>query len=312
MPGTHLKIEKHLFGSTDMQTYPLGFGGHELDGVPPEQASRLLNGALDSGLNVIDTAECYGESEELIGHSVGKRRSDYYLFTKCGHVDDGNLGDWLPSTIEMNIERSLKRLRTDYLDLLQLHSCPWQYIQRGDIIEVLQRARQAGKVRYIGYSGDRHNALYAVRSGHFDVLQTTVNIADQEAIDLVIPEARARGMAVIAKRPMANAAWKATSLEQDVVRSNYHARLDTLNYEFLSYGEDIAANIALRFVLSVPGIDVAIVGTSRPERYQSNLTMLREGPLPDAQFTTIRDRWQTATRWRKWLPGSTLGWHAHN
>src|SRR6266498_4356456 len=124
---------------------------------------RLLNTALDDGLNVIDTAECYGLSEEFIGRTVSHRRHEYYLFTKCGHAAGLEFPDWHPRLLEKSIERSLRRLRTDYLDLIQLHSCSQDVLRRGDVISVLQHARQAGKVRYLGYSGDNQNALSALQ-----------------------------------------------------------------------------------------------------------------------------------------------------
>ncbi len=306
-------IEQHCaltkFGSTDMLVCPLGFGGLEIDDSSLEQVSSLLNQALDAGLNVIDTAECYGRSEELIGQAVGKRRSEYYLFTKCGHGDGYDLPDWHPQVLTMSIERSLKRLRTDYIDLLQLHSCPRTYLQHDEVITILQKARAAGKIRYIGYSGDRADALYAISTGYFDTLQTTVNIADQEAIELVIPVARARGMGIIAKHSLANAAWNAPQLPYEPTRFAYWQRLRKLDYAFLAQ-EKTAASTALRFILNVSGVNVVLVGTSRPERYLYNLAALQQGPLPQEQYAAIRTRWNSLTRWRKHLPGSKFGWHA--
>src|SRR2546421_9770584 len=172
--------EKHIFGQTDMQVSTLGFGGQELGNMSDKGASLLVNKTLDAGINVIDTAECYGRSEELIGQAASTRREQYYIFTKCGHTNAGetDLPDWHPHLLERSIERSLRRLQTDYIDLIQLHSCSLQILQQGTVIEVLQRARQAGKVRYIGYSGDREAARYAVTSGAFDALQISINIAD--------------------------------------------------------------------------------------------------------------------------------------
>ena len=183
---------------------------------------RLLNGALDAGLNVIDTAECYINSEELIGQAVAARRSEYFLFTKCGHDKEGD--NWNPNKMAEQIDRSLRRLKTDRVDLLQLHSCTEEQLRQGDVIEVVTRARDAGKTRFIGYSGDSRAALYAVECGVFDTLQISVNIADQEGIDLAIPAAQVKGMGVIAKRPIANAVWKHAT-KPDAYHRSYWDRL---------------------------------------------------------------------------------------
>ena len=108
-----------------MEVSVLGFGGSEIgyQQVAPERVERLLGSALDAGLNVIDTAECYLESEELIGRAVSHRRGDYYLFTKCGHAAGFDLPDWDAHLLAESIDRSLQRLKTDYLALIQLHSC---------------------------------------------------------------------------------------------------------------------------------------------------------------------------------------------
>jgi aryl-alcohol dehydrogenase-like predicted oxidoreductase len=114
-------METRQFGKTDMRVNVLGFGGSEIRGSSLTDVSRLLNSALDAGINVIDTAECYGDSEELIGKAVAERRSDYYLFTKCGHAageDLPDLPDWHPRLLEASIDRSLRRLRTDHIDLI--------------------------------------------------------------------------------------------------------------------------------------------------------------------------------------------------
>ncbi len=301
-------MERRFFGNTDMQVSALGFGGHEIGQSTVEHVSRLLQQALDDGLNVIDTAECYGRSEELIGQAVGHRRDEYYLFTKCGHASGLDLPNWTPRLLEQSIERSLLRLRTDYLDLIQLHSCSEELLRRGEVIAALQRARTAGKVRYIGYSGDRRPALYAVQSGAFDALQTSINIADQEAIDLLLPLARDHHMGVIAKHPIANVAW--FSQRNDSTHRLYRHRLAILNYDFLHGDVDTAVSIALRFTLSIPGVDVAVVGTTNPQRWQQNAGYLAAGPLPEQQVAQIRKRWKAVTWWRQPLPGSKLGWHA--
>src|SRR5262252_10218877 len=104
-------MEKRQLGKTGMQVSVLGFGGSEIgfEGAAAATVARLLHRALDAGLNLIDTAECYMNSEELIGEAVSGRRKDYYLFTKCGHSAGMASEDWAPSSLLQSIERSLRR-----------------------------------------------------------------------------------------------------------------------------------------------------------------------------------------------------------
>src|SRR5690606_18207901 len=107
-------------------------------------------------------------SEELIGKAVAGRRDQFYLFTKCGHEHDADgkqVGAWDTASILNSITRSLKRLQTDRVDLVQLHSCSLDILKRGEVIEALQEARDKGYTRYIGYSGDGEAARYAIDCG---------------------------------------------------------------------------------------------------------------------------------------------------
>ncbi len=286
-------MKKRHLGKTDMHVSVLGFGGAEIgfENVPKKTVEKLLNHALDDGLNVIDTAECYERSEELIGQAVVGRRKDYYLFTKCGHLEGFEHEDWRPSSLLQSIERSLRRLRTDYLDLIQLHSCSEAELRQGDVIEALQRARERGYARYIGYSGDGGAAWYAVECGQFDTLQVSISIADQEAFDLLLPLTRERHIGVIAKRPIANAVWKSKKKPEDDYYYTYWERFRELDYDFLRVDMKNAVATALRFTVSVSGVHTAIVGTTKPGRWAENAAMLAAGPLPAEQFQKIRTRW---------------------
>ena len=296
-------MEKRRLGRTGMDVSVLGFGGAEIgfEGATNQTVEQLLNSALDAGLNVIDTAECYEGSEELIGSTVSRRRDEFFLFTKCGHPRGVGSEDWSIDSILESIERSLRRLQTDHVDLVQLHSCSESVLKKGDVITALQTARDRGYTRFIGYSGDSRAARFAVESGAFDTLQTSINIADQEAIDLTVPLAREKEMGVIAKRPIANAAWKTGHKPIDSYQHTYWDRLKKLDYEFIR-GRSLEHSIshALRFTLSVPGVHTAIVGTTKPERWQQNAKLLEGGALAEAEFAAIRERWDDVAP-RTWV-----------
>jgi aryl-alcohol dehydrogenase-like predicted oxidoreductase len=289
-------MERRRLGQTDMDVSILGFGGSEIgyQRASGRTVARLLGGALDAGLNVIDTAECYEGSETLIGRALGARRAEVHLFTKCGHAGGWSRADWRPASLLSSIERSLRRLATDRVDLIQLHSCTLVQLRRGDVIAALERARERGWVRYIGYSGDGEAARYAIECGRFDTLQTSVSIADQQALDLTLPRARQRGMGVIAKRPLANVAWRYRRKPAESYYQDYWSRLRALDYDFLQ--GDAAVATALRFTLAAPGVHTAIVGTTKPDRWQANAALLSAGPLPAADFERIRARWRQVAK----------------
>ncbi len=297
-------MEQRAFGKTDMRVSVLGFGAAEigLEGTDEATVGRLLGSALDAGLNVIDTGECYGESEEMIGRTVGHRRQEFFLFTKCGHPHGMESGaDWSRASILESIERSLRRLRTDRVDLVHLHSCSEAVLRKGEAIEALQAARAKGHTRFIGYSGDSHAARYAVECEGFDSLQTSINIADQEALELTLPLACEKQIGVIAKRPIANAAWKTGHKPESPYHHTYWERLQKLNYPFLESRDlEKTVGIALRFTLGVPGVSTAIVGTTRPERWAENARLLEGGSLGRDEFQAICERWEEIAP-RTWI-----------
>lgn len=307
-------MEKRMLGKTDMHVGIMGFGGSQIgyEQASQETVSQLLNNALDHGLNAIDTAECYPNSEELIGQAVSGRRAEFYLFTKCGHSDEDRFHDWDPDWLELSVDRSLRRLGTNYIDVLQLHGCSEEILRRGDVIQTIQKIQAKGKVRYLGYSGDGEQAKYAINMKCFDTLQVTVNIADQSAIEDVIPLAQQHQLGVIVKRPIANAAWvnlgehtkrferqiamwkrmgkTAESLVKPA-KVTYEERLLKLDYPF--QGDHLhSMEYALRFALSIPGVHTVMVGTTKSARWLDNYALASKGVLTPEQYEVIREVWK--------------------
>jgi len=280
------------FGSTGMNVSVLGFGGSEIGAAEVDFATvdQILGAALDVGVNVIDTAECYGNSEEKIGKALVGKRDSVYLFTKCGHQSGFGGEDWEPDMLRRTIDRSLQRLNTDYVDLVQLHTCTQEHLEQGDVVRVLLEAKQAGKTRFIGYSGDSFTARYALEMNVFDCLQTSVNVMDQEAIDLTLPLAAEKGIGVIAKRPIANAVMLRTTVAPGSYESEYWDRWQVLDYPELK-GED-PVSIALQFTLAQPAVATAIVGTRRPENFVRNVESLRRTVSSPEIFAALRARWR--------------------
>ena len=289
------------FGGTGLPATPVGFGGapFALLGTPAAESDALLGALLDLGVGLLDTAACYGggKSEEAIGRAIASRRGEYTLVSKCGHrVEEGDGEEWSPTLIAASVDRSLRRMRTDRVDVMLLHSCPLEILERGEALEALRRARDAGKIGFLGYSGDNEAATYAANQPDVAVIETSISIADQRNIDGVLQVARERNLGVLAKRPIANAAWKEPEQQPGFYAdyaSTYHSRLAAMAVTpaDLGYAGDPAtawAEIALRFTLAQPGMHTAIVGTTNPAHVKANIAAAEKGPLPEHQVATLR------------------------
>ena len=280
-------MESRTLGRTGMEVSRLGCGlaaiaQETLDDMRAVERTLLM--ALDRGINFFDTAECYLDSEEMVGRVISRRRAEFFLATKCGHSPDGERGDWTRQGITASIDRSLRRLRTDYVDLIQLHSCDLETLKRGEAIEALLRARQAGKTRFIGYSGDNEMAEWAVESGMFDTCQVSFNLVDQRPRFSLLESARERGVGVIAKRPIANGAWGSPASPTAHLRwgSDYGDEYWRRSQSMASLGPILAAPqdpiaLSLGFVLAHPQVDTAILGTRNPDHMRSNIELVEKG-----------------------------------
>lgn len=302
---------KTRFGRTGFDVTPLGLGAAEIGYLKPqrEQAVKILNLLLDEGVNVIDTAASYETSEEIIGDAVGHRRGQFVLISKCGReVGELKGQDWSASLITETIERSLRRLRTDVLDVMLLHTCEEDTLRKGEALGALVKARQAAKIRFAGYSGDNQAVAYAATLPDVAVIEMSVNIADQANTDLVLPIARKHDVGVLAKRPVANAAWKRTEDQPGFYggyAQPYKERLTKmkLNPDELGFStppELAWPELALRFVLSHAGVHSAIIGTADPENTRRNIEFAKKGALPDNITQKIRGAFKAARGGEQW------------
>ncbi|CAB4244174.1 Aldo/keto reductase [Methylacidimicrobium sp. AP8] len=292
-------------GKTGLRVFPLGLGAAEIGFLDIGQAAaaELLHFAVDHGVNVIDTAAAYKTSEERIGKALGPRRRQCVLVSKCGWGEGGedDPASWTAGQIECSIDRSLRRLRTDHIDVMLLHSCDRAVLERGEALAALQRAQEAGKVRFLGYSGDVEAAAFACRLDGIAVIETSINLCDQANIDVVLPAARQAGIGVLAKRPLANGAWRPWEEIAQPYREYarpYVDRFRALGITLAELGvEEMGwAEIFLRFVLSQPGVHVALAGSVRLGHLFANLEAARRGPLPEALVACLRRAFAQAER----------------
>jgi aryl-alcohol dehydrogenase-like predicted oxidoreductase len=291
-------MKKVAFGRTGFDVSPLGFGAAPIGYLKTEQdrVGQILNALLDEGVNLIDTAASYPGAEEVIARTVGHRRDEFVLVSKCGGpVPHAKGKAWSAQLVRDTVDASLRRLNTDRIDVMLLHSCDLGTLRDGEALGELVRARDAGKVRFAGYSGDNEAAAWAAQHQDIAVVETSVSFVDQANVDAVLPHARTNRVGVLAKRPIGNSVWRGlenfSGIYPAYVRP-YRERFEKLGLspQALGFaGEQDWAELALRFTLSQPGVHVAIIGTTNPDNARSNIQAADKGPLPAETVTKIRD-----------------------
>jgi aryl-alcohol dehydrogenase-like predicted oxidoreductase len=301
LPTSMSMAHRHAFGTTGLAVSPVSFGSAPVGLLASdrEAAGRLMNRLLDEGVNLVDTAAAYLGAEEAIGATIGHRRSEFVLVSKCG-ADSTEKG-WEQATsagqLTAQIERSLRRLGTDVIDVMLIHSLPLEVIKEGWAFEALFDAKRSGKIRFAGYSGDNAAAQWAVQQPGISALQTSLNLVDQANIELVLPAAAKHGVAVLTKRSIANGCWRPRDQHYD----RYHGYVDPYRKRFAAMGLDLErlsslvpgglagwSELAIRFTLSFPQVHTAIVGGTSLERALQNLGHATKGPLPTPVIDAMR------------------------
>jgi aryl-alcohol dehydrogenase-like predicted oxidoreductase len=309
-------MQTTTLGRTGLKVSRLGAGLVRLGSLSLDETARaghILGAALDAGINFFDTAECYRNSEELIGKTVAHRRSEFVLATKAGHAVDANSGraaggHWTAQTVRDSIDRSLVRLKTDHVDLLQLHADDISAPLSDGVLQAVVDARDAGKTRFLGYSGENEDAEWAIRTGLFDTLQTAFNLVDQRARHGLFELARSRGIGIIAKRPIANAVW-GEALSSDADGGASGTTREGLDRERLERAKAMAAlgpipqvpqdpiALALGFVLAHDDVHTAIVGTGNPEHMLANVEIVaKQLPIPESVVAELHRRFDRLGR----------------
>jgi aryl-alcohol dehydrogenase-like predicted oxidoreductase len=276
------------FGKTGLKVSALGLGAGQIGDPAQDERDieRLLLGALDAGITLIDTARGYGLSEERIGRILKGHRQRYVLSTKVGYGIDG-VPDWTFDCVARGVERALGVLATDCIDIVHLHSCPQETLERGEVIEALERARDAGKLRVVAYSGDNEALEYALACGRFASLEASFNFCDQRVRRTVLPEVVQRSFGFIAKRPLANAPWRFSERPVGNYAEVYWERMRTMGVE---PGDLSWTDLALRFTAGENGVCACITGTASLEHLLANAAVVEKGPLPEKLAVLLRTR----------------------
>lgn len=291
-------METRTFGNTGMDVTTLGYGAMELRHVDEAQAERLLNGVLDAGINFIDTSPDYGPSEDMIGKFIANRRAEYYLATKCGcnvpkiGGDDAPRHIWTGEQVRHNIEHSLQRLNTDYVDVWQVHSADPQELQQSDVLETMLKIKDEGKVRHIAVSmsgraeGHGYGQLRPYLDGDweaFEAIQVWYS-ALTRASEKAMAEAADRGKGMIIRGVVRRIdPWE--SLEDFVAK---------VGLDDLREGGESAAQFLLRYAISQPSLHTTIIGTKSLDHLNDNMEAVAAGPLSEDLLATAQERLDAA------------------
>ena len=293
-------IPMRRLGRTGIDATVLGFGAMELRGaasgrgrpITPEQAEKVLNGVLDQGINYIDTSIDYGTSEEFIGEYIAHRRDEYFLASKCGCLvgappappGQRNPHDFSRENILAGVDQSLRRMKTDYLDLVQLHVSPsMETIEQEDVVTTLLDLQRDGKVRFIGSSSTLPNITDHIGLDVFDVFQIPYSALQAEH-DEAINTAAEHGAGTVIRGGVARGEPGTGTGSEDVWAAYERANLDELA-EGASRSE-----FMLRFTISHPAMTTTIVGTLNPDHLAENVAAVRKGPLPEAVYVEAKAR----------------------
>lgn len=292
-------IPTRPLGSTGFDATVLGYGAMEIRGterhhngrpIDPGRAKEILELLLDEGINYVDTSIDYGDSEDHIGNLISHRRDEFFLATKCGcWVGEPPVGTppgkrpphvFTRDNISKGVEQSLRRLKTDHIDLMQFHQSPSiSDLEAEDAIGLLRDYRDQGKIRFIGSSSVLPNIVDHIDLDAFDVLQVPYSALEREHEEAIVA-AHAAGLGVVVRGGVARG-----DLGKESVWKRYEdAKLDEL------VDGSTKAEFMLRFTISHPGMTTTIVGTLNPEHLRQNIASARKGPLPADVYAETKRR----------------------
>lgn len=293
-----MSLAKKTLGRTGLEVTQLGYGAMEVRGsriwngrsCSDEQAETILNAVLDGDINFIDTANDYGKSEMYIGQFLSKRRDAFYIATKCGcHMlfagdHDETPHFWTRDNIRRNIADSLMKMRTDYVDILQLHNPDVETTEKNGLVDILKELQSAGVVRYIGCSSTSPHLATYIDWDVFDVFQIPYSALERQHENLITKAAEA-GAGIIIRGGVARGEPGSGLGNQDRWAKFEQARLDEL-----LKADESRTSFLLRFTLSHPHCHTTIVGTMNPAHLSENLAIAEKGALPADIYAEAKRR----------------------
>jgi len=296
------KLPSRKLGKTNLEVSVLGLGTVELGleygigekKIPSEQeAINVLKTAVDSGITYIDTAYGYGIAEERIGKSGIGKIPGVVIGTKCAMIlekGEDIRGEELKKLISEQIDESLQRLQTDSLQLLQLHYATKEQIERGELIEILQKIKDTGKIQHVGISTRGEEApLAAIASNFFETLQVAHSIVDQRMVANVMTEALKNNVGIINRSVLLKGSLvpvRRDQLPEELAKLKENSRqAEKIATEF---GITLPT-LAMRFVISNLAVSSALMGTTKSERIAGMVEAVQAGPLPEDILAELRE-----------------------
>jgi aryl-alcohol dehydrogenase-like predicted oxidoreductase len=286
-------LDRRILGGTGLEITRIGLGALEVGrdwGIgnaqqrlrpAEEEAGKVLNGTLDLGINIIDTARAYHRSEERIGKFLSNRRSEYVLASKCGEhsKEPQTYYDFSYQAVSESINLSLKLLQTDVIDIMQVHfgPDPDRVLDEGGTVRAMKDARESGKVRFLGASPGMGQFARCIECGDFDVLQVAYSLLDQSAKEL-ISRAADKGIGVLIRSGLGGG-WL-TSRTECVPADQWPEGVRCI-MEMIDNNVETLHHLALAFLKCHPGISSVLVGTKCLDNLVNNIRLWGTDIDPD-------------------------------
>ena len=293
-------MQLRSFGKDDIIISEVGLGcwqlGADWGDIGSDTAEAVLKASVENGVTFIDTADVYGNgrSEEFIGRFLKKYTGSIFVATKVGRAGSLYPDQYTEIGVRSCIEASLKRLKVDSLDLIQLHCIPGAVMEEGEIFDWLRTLKREGKIKRFGASVESMTeALMCMKQEDLYSLQIIFNIFRQKPIDAVFSKAKEKKVGIIARVPLASGLLTGKFTEQTNFAKNDHRNYNR-DGQMFNVGETFAgvpfdkgiglveelktfvpkgmsmAQMALRWILDFDAVSVVIPGASRPEQAEAN------------------------------------------
>lgn len=316
----HTDVEYRKLGDTGIDVSEIGFGTWGLGGsvrgsvaygpTDDGESRRALRRAFDLGVTFYDTSDFYGygHSERLVGEALSSVRPQVTVATKVGMVSADAAQNFSPDHIRRSLEASLDRLKTDYVDLYQLHSPPMDLLRQDDaILAVLQALVEEGKVRALGVSlRSPDDGRAAICELGFKCIQVNFSLADQRTRQTgLLDLATSHGVGIIARTPLCFGFLTGNySAESQFDPSDHRRRwsphqldrwasaVEVFSSPDIRDGGQTDAQFALRFCLSYPAVSTAIPGMLAQQQVEENVQATRLGPLGPQQIAEVERIYQ--------------------